>query len=166
MKKRIIQTLHDIEKDHDVCILYACESGSRAWGFASQDSDYDVRFIYVRKPEWYLSKDLDYKPDVIELPIVDELDVNGWDLRKALQLFRKSNPPLLEWLDSPVVYLENGSAATRLQELIPTSYSPVSCMYHYFKMAKRNFREYLRGDRVRLKKIFVCPASCAGRHLS
>ncbi|MEA3548480.1 MAG: nucleotidyltransferase domain-containing protein [Thermodesulfobacteriota bacterium] len=89
---------------------------------------------------------------MIELPIVDELDVNGWDLRKALQLFRKSNSPLLEWLGSPVVYMENGSFTARLRELAPISYSPVACMYHYFKMAKGNFREYLRGDRVRLKK--------------
>jgi len=140
MRKRIIQALQGIAETHDVRILYACESGSRAWGFASQDSDYDVRFIYVRKPEWYLSIDLEHKPDVIELPIVDELDVNGWDLRKALQLFRKSTPPLLEWLDSPIVYLENDSAAARLRPLAPTSYSPMACMYHYFKMAKGNIR--------------------------
>jgi predicted nucleotidyltransferase len=154
MKKRIVSTLNAIEQTHNVSILYACESGSRAWGFASQDSDFDVRFIYARKLEWYLSIDLERKPDVIELPITDELDINGWDLRKALQLFRKSNPPLLEWLGSPIVYVDKGSLAPRMRELASESYSPVACMYHYFKMAKRNFREYLRGDRVRLKKYF------------
>ncbi|WP_201765651.1 DNA polymerase beta superfamily protein [Desulfotignum phosphitoxidans] len=65
---------------------------------------FDFRFICLRKKEWYLSIDLDQKPEVIELPILDELDINGWDLRKALRLFQKSNPPLLEWLSSPVVY--------------------------------------------------------------
>ena len=79
--------------------------------------------------------------------------IRGWDVRKALQLFRKPNLPLLEWLDSPIVYLEAGRVAAGLRELAPISYSPVACMYHYFKMAKGNFRDYLRNDRVRLKKI-------------
>ncbi len=152
IRDKIVSKLNEIEQKHTVRILYACESGSRAWGFSSQDSDYDVRFIYARQQEWYLSIDLEQKSDVIELPIVDELDINGWDLRKALQLFRKSNPPLLEWLASPIVYQEMGSTAARIRKLIPDSYSPLACMYHYFKMAKGNFREYLRGDRVWLKK--------------
>ena len=99
-----------------------------------------------------LSIDLDQKPDVIELPIVGELDINGWDLRKALRLFQKSNPPLLEWLSSPIVYKEGTSVIKKLKDLIPNSYSPISCMYHYYKMARNNFREYLKGDLVWLKK--------------
>jgi len=104
--------------------------------------------------DWYLSVDLESHRDVIELPIDDDLDINGWDLRKALQLFHKSNPALLEWLGSPISYREQHSTAQKMRDLVPTSYSPVSCMYHYFSMAKRNFREYLRGDRVRTKKYF------------
>ena len=152
MRQRILQKLDEIERNHDVQILYACESGSRAWGFASKNSDYDVRFIYLRPLEWYLSIDLDRKPDVIELPIIDELDINGWDLRKALRLFQKSNPPLFEWLSSPIIYKEKTDVIQRLRDLAPTSYSPVSCKYHYYKMAKGNFREYLKGNQVKLKK--------------
>ena len=91
-----------LERDHDVTVLFACESGSRGWGFASPDSDYDVRFVYVHRLDWYLR--VDTRRDVIEVPVSDELDVSGWELRKALQLMRKSNPPLFEWLHSPLVY--------------------------------------------------------------
>lgn len=152
MRKRILEKLDEISKTHDVRILYACESGSRAWGFASKDSDYDVRFIYLRKPQWYLSIDLERKPDVIELPIVDELDINGWDLRKALQLFQQSNPPLFEWLSSPIIYKEKTGVIQQIRDIAHQSYSPVSCKYHYYKMAKGNFKEYLQGDQVKLKK--------------
>jgi predicted nucleotidyltransferase len=86
----------------DVVVLLAVESGSRAWGFSSKDSDYDARFIYLRRPEAYLS--IRAPRDVIERRIVDEVDVNGWDLRKALGLLMKSNPPLLEWLQCPIIY--------------------------------------------------------------
>lgn len=166
MQPRIIQTLQAISKDHDVRILYACESGSRAWGFASQNSDWDVRFLYLRKLDWYLCIDLDRRPDVIELPIVDDLDISGWDLRKALRLFQKSNPPLLEWLTSPIVYTEEAEVVSRLRSLVPESYSPTACMYHYYKMAKNNFREYLRGDTVRLKKyLYVLRPVLAVIHL-
>ncbi len=152
IEKEIQDALVRIENTEDVKILYACESGSRAWGFASKDSDYDVRFIYARRPEWYLDIDLEHKRDVIELPINDDLDVSGWDIRKALQLYRKSNPPLLEWLGSPIVYQENFSVAQQMRDLAPTCYSPIACQYHYFKMARGNYRGYLQGDEVRLKK--------------
>ncbi|HTY22758.1 MAG TPA: nucleotidyltransferase domain-containing protein, partial [Desulfomonilaceae bacterium] len=96
MEESVRNHLGKIEADENIRVVYACESGSRAWGFPSVDSDYDVRFIYIRPVEWYLS--IDEKRDVIERPIDAGLDISGWDLRKALQLFRKSNPPLLEWL--------------------------------------------------------------------
>ena len=104
MEKEILKRIAEVEATENVTIFYACESGSRAWGFPSADSDYDVRFIYLRKPDWYLSIDVEDKRDVIERPINDELDISGWDLRKALKLLWKSNPPLLEWLVSPIVY--------------------------------------------------------------
>ena len=126
--------------------------GAGAWGFASADSDYDVRFIYVHPQEWYLSIDLEHKRDVIEVPIDDKLDISGWDLRKALKLFRKSNPALLEWLDSPVVYQEHGLLAARLRELSPDFIDPVACRYHYLHMAQNNFQGYLKGSEIRLKK--------------
>ncbi|MEC0228227.1 nucleotidyltransferase domain-containing protein [Paenibacillus alba] len=149
---KIDRELQRIEQEEGVRILYACESGSRAWGFPSKDSDYDVRFIYVRPTDWYLS--LFDKRDVIECPISDQLDINGWDLKKALNLFRKSNPPLLEWLQSPIQYLEQYRITERIRELSPFTFSPRSSMYHYLNMAKGNFREYLQGDYVKIKKYF------------
>jgi len=139
-------------KEERVTILYACETGSRAWGFASQDSDYDVRFIYLRPTAWYLT--VQDKRDVIERPVVDNLDITGWDLRKALQLLRKSNPPLLEWLQSPIVYRETSSMRRQLGSLMKKYYSPISCMYHYLHMAEGNFRQYLKGKIVWTKKYF------------
>ena len=94
MREIILEKLTQIEQDKQVKILYACESGSRAWGFASPDSDFDVRFIYIHQPDYYLS--IDNGSDVIELPVNEVLDISGWDIRKALKLFRKSNPPLME----------------------------------------------------------------------
>jgi predicted nucleotidyltransferase len=150
----IQQKLADIERAHGVRIVYAVESGSRAWGFASQDSDFDVRFLAVHPPEWYLTVNVEHKRDVIELPIRDNLDINGWDLRKALHLLRKSNPPLLEWLGSPIIYREHYSIARRMRAMLPLCYSPRSAMYHYVHMARSNVREYLKGERVWTKKYF------------
>ncbi len=152
--QQILDELYKIERQHNVQIFYACESGSRAWGFPSIDSDYDVRFLYIRERDWYLSIDVEDKRDVIELPISDELDISGWDVRKALKLLRKSNPPLLEWLSSPTVYLQDDVLIDKFRSLAPLFYSPTSCSYHYLQMAKNNFREYLKGDEVKVKKYF------------
>ena len=105
MRQRVRRQLADIEQRYQVRVLYACESGSRGWGFASPDSDYDVRFLYVHQSEWYLR--VEAQRDVIELPIDDELDVCGWEWRKALGLLKAANPTLIEWLDSPVVYQQD-----------------------------------------------------------
>lgn len=148
----IFEELDRIEREEQVRILYACESGSRAWGFPSKDSDYDVRFLYVRPVEWYLS--IFDKRDVIERPISNLLDINGWDLRKALNLFRKSNPPLLEWLQSPIPYYTKYTVAEQIRSISPLAFSPKSCMYHYLNMAKGNYREYLQGEQVKIKKYF------------
>ncbi|HNB50707.1 MAG TPA: nucleotidyltransferase domain-containing protein [Anaerolineales bacterium] len=148
----IREQLAFIETEENVRVIYACESGSRAWGFPSADSDYDVRFVYIHPRDWYLS--IAEQRDVIERPISEGLDLNGWDLRKALQLFRKSNPPLLEWLGSPIVYLEKYSLAAQLRTLAETYYSPAACIYHYLHMARGNVREYLKGERVWTKKYF------------
>ncbi|RXZ78982.1 nucleotidyltransferase domain-containing protein [Paenibacillaceae bacterium] len=151
-KEQIRAKLQEIEQEEQVRIVYACESGSRAWGFPSKDSDYDVRFIYVRKPEWYLS--IFTRRDVIDRPIDSLLDINGWDLKKALNLFRKSNPPLLEWLQSPIVYSEEGATAAWIRSISPLTFSPKACLYHYLHMAKGNFRDYLQGEQVNIKKYF------------
>ncbi|MEX2462604.1 MAG: nucleotidyltransferase domain-containing protein [Paenibacillaceae bacterium] len=151
-QQKILEELIKIEQEEQVCILFACESGSRAWGFPSKDSDYDVRFIYIRPVEWYLS--IFEKRDVIERPISDMLDINGWDLKKALLLFRKSNPPLLEWLQSPIQYCEKHSIANQIREISPLTFSPKSCIHHYLNMARNNYRVYLQGEQVKIKKYF------------
>lgn len=139
-----------IEAGHVVRILYACESGSRAWGFASRDSDWDVRFLYVHPPEWYLS--VAERRDVIELPIEDDLDVSGWELRKALRLLRKGNPGLREWLYSPIVYRAAPGFLARMRTLCEEAFTPRAAVYHYLHMAEANYRGYLLGPQVRLKK--------------
>lgn len=150
VREQILAQLHAIEQRHDVTILYACESGSRGWGFASPDSDYDVRFIYMNRLDWYLS--VHEQRDVIEIPVDEVLDINGWDLKKALQLLAKSNPTLLEWLDSPIVYRSDEATISRLRQLARTFFAPERGRYHYLSMAKKNFRSYLEGESVRYKK--------------
>ncbi|WP_062051603.1 nucleotidyltransferase domain-containing protein [Bacillus sp. JCM 19034] len=157
MKDTILKSLFKIEKDFNVKILYAVESGSRAWEFPSKNSDYDVRFIYVHKPEDYLTIDklgIGKKRDVIELPINDLLDISGWELTKALRLFRKSNPPLMEWLRSSIIYYQAFSTIDQMKELSNSIFSPNSCIHHYLNMANNNYREYLQGDEVKIKKYF------------
>ncbi len=154
MQKEIIRRLEVAENEHAVRILYACESGSRAWGFASPDSDYDVRFIYLRPQDWYLSFDVERQRDVIEYPIVDEIDCCGWDIRKALYLFARTNGALLEWLKSPIKYIEIGNFTRELRALAPKALNSTALCYHYSHMARNNAREYLLKDQVRLKKYF------------
>ena len=149
--QRVRHALAQVEAERNVRVLFACESGSRAWGFASRDSDYDVRFLYVHRRDWYLS--VEDRRDVIEQPIADDLDVSGWELRKALRLLRKSNPPLLEWLKSPVVYRHDPVFAAEFGALATEFYSPRRCFAHYVHMASGNWRDYLRGrEEVSLKK--------------
>jgi predicted nucleotidyltransferase len=150
----ILQRLKASENEHDIKILYACESGSRAWGFASPDSDYDVRFVYVRKEDWYLSFDVETRRDVVEYPIVDEIDCSGWDIKKALYLFTRTNGALLEWLNSPIIYIETGPFAQQLRQIAPMAINKTALCYHYSHMARGNAREYLYGDEVKLKKYF------------
>ena len=152
MKERIIQKLYEIEKEHNIRILLAVESGSRAWGFASPDSDYDVRFIYVRQRDDYLR--LNAMRDVIELPISDELDISGWDLQKALRLLYKSNPTLFEWFSSPIVYIET-PFANDFRNIMQDYFSKKKTLYHYISMAEGNYRDYLKGDTVWAKKYFM-----------
>ncbi|MDT0595754.1 nucleotidyltransferase domain-containing protein [Glaciecola petra] len=154
VKKEILKRLDGIEKKFGVRILMAIESGSRAWGFASPNSDYDVRFIYAHDKDWYVAVDLEDKRDVIEFPIVDEIDLNGWDVRKALKLFWKSNPAFVEWIQSPVTYIEQGNFREDALSLLPDIYSVERGIYHYRSMAKTNYRGYLRDALVPLKKYF------------
>jgi hypothetical protein len=152
MTDLIQQKINNIEHNNQVRVLFACESGSRAWGFASPDSDYDVRFIYMQPRDNYLS--IREQKDVIELPVTQELDVNGWDIRKALQLFLKSNGPLYEWLQSPIIYKEETGFANELRGLMHNYFSLRAGCHHYFSMARNTFESDLQGELVKLKKYF------------
>lgn len=147
----ISEKLSEIEHAEDVKILYCVESGSRAWGFESPDSDYDVRFIYVRRPEFYLK--LEKTSDVIEWQLDDVLDINGWDIQKALRLLHKSNMTLFEWSGSPIVY-KTSSEWQRVKNVMGANFSVKQGIYHYLNMAARNYKEFLEGDEVKLKKYF------------
>ena len=145
-------------------VLLAVESGSRAWGFASADSDFDVRFVYARPRDWYLSIDLESKADTVERLLPGDIDLAGWDVRKALGLFAKSNPPLLEWLDSPIVYADDGVFRGELKRLLPAVYSPTACLYHYTRMARRTLTAYLGQPAVKRKKyLYVLRPLLAAR---
>ncbi|UAY51861.1 nucleotidyltransferase domain-containing protein [Ferruginibacter albus] len=152
MHDEIIEELKKLEVKHSIKILYAVESGSRAWGFASKDSDWDVRFIYVHVQDWYLS--IDERKENIEFILPNDIDLSGWELRKALKLFRKSNPPLFEWLISPIVYYQQTSFVEQARTLSSTYFNPKSCMYHYLSMAVNNYKDYLQQDMVKVKKYF------------
>ena len=151
MNKIIKQKLEEIEKIENIKIILAVESGSRAWGFSSPDSDYDVRFIYVRKTKEYLK--LNEIRDVIEWQLDETLDISGWDIKKALKLLYKTNPTLFEWCNSPIVYKKT-KEFKELKKLLPHYFSPKKSLYHYLNMAKTNYREYLKEDKVRIKKYF------------
>ena len=151
MKELIQEKLREIERREECRILLAVESGSRAWGFASPDSDYDVRFIYVRPEKAYLR--LDRTRDVIEVPINDELDINGWDIDKTLRLLHKSNPTVFEWFSSPIIY-QTSAFADQFRPIMQKYFSSKAGLWHYLHMAEGNYRDYLRGEMVRAKKYF------------
>ncbi|MEG0182222.1 MAG: nucleotidyltransferase domain-containing protein [Stenotrophomonas sp.] len=163
----ILATLADIERKHEVRVLLACESGSRGWGFSSPDSDYDARFIYVHRQPWYLSVNECAGPgqaqrDVIELPIDDELDVSGWDLRKALRLVSKSNPTLIEWLRSPIIYQQDAAAVALLWQAAERFYSPLGSWWHCMSMARTTYSRHLGRDAISTKKyLYVLRALLA-----
>ncbi|MEO0554624.1 MAG: nucleotidyltransferase domain-containing protein [Bacteroidota bacterium] len=152
MKNLIESKLRSITSEYDIKILYACESGSRAWGFPSPNSDYDVRFIYVHDLDWHLS--LRDKKDTIDLPINDDLDIGGWEIKKALGLLWKSNPPLLEWLQSPIVYQSESKFLNDIQRLCSEYFSPIAVMHHHLSMSKKYLEACQQTDQVKLKKYF------------
>jgi uncharacterized protein len=149
MKSTILKKLEETERERNVRIVYACESGSRAWGFPSPDSDYDVRFVYVHPTPWYLR--ISPAKDVIEMPAGPVLDVNGWDLRKAMVLLKKSNGPLLEWLTSPIVYREDPPAADALKALVSRAFLPGTSCRHYLSMAKGMNEKIRESNRAKPK---------------
>lgn len=153
MTPEIIEKIKQIEVTRGVEVLLAVESGSRAWGFASPDSDYDIRFIYRHEKDWYLSP-WD-KDETIEFMTEDDLDGSGWDLRKTFHLLLKSNAALLSWFYSPIVYKENPEFVALFRPLTDACFSPIAVSYHYLSMSKK-YLEACRSDAVKLKSYFYC----------
>ena len=164
MTTRILAALAALEAERDMRVLYACESGSRAWGFPSSDSDYDVRFIYCHPPAWYLR--LDEGPDTLSFPVDAELDLGGWELRKTLRLLRASNAAAFEWLQSPIIYHEAPDFRARLAPLLPQAFNLKAGLHHYLGQLRRGVEEDLVPDEVRLKRLFYAlRAALAARWL-
>lgn len=151
MHETILAELGKIECQNSVRVLHAVESGSRAWGFASPDSDYDVRFVYVRPAADYLR--LDTPRDVIEWKLDEILDINGWDLQKALRQFARGNATLFEWSESPVIY-KTTDEWKQIRETAKAYFSEKAAIHHYYGTAMKTWCEYLQGDTVRYKKYF------------
>ena len=145
----IEETLKQIERENNIRILYAVESGSRAWGFAYPDSDYDVRYVFIRPKVDYLR--LDPLPETIEGPLDEILDFSGWDIRKTLSLLRKTNPSLMEWAQSPIVYRTTPQWEA-LAAHFGDYFDPTANMHHYLSMCLSTAHSYLKGDQVRFKK--------------
>lgn len=153
VREVIDEKLAAIEAREGVRILFAVESGSRAWGFPSPDSDYDVRFVYAHQRDWYVS--LRPGRDVIELPISEELDINGWDLRKALNLMLKPNPVMLEWLSSPIRYRWDQATCAALSDLAAKIAHQGACRHHYLSLGEGQWLKHVGdGDEVNYKKYF------------
>ena len=160
MRQKILSKLDTIEKEHGVKILLAIESGSRAWGFPSSDSDYDVRFIYANPKDWYIS--IDDKRDVIEYPVDNTLDISGWDVRKSLRLMRKSNSSVLEWITSPIQYQVWSSGFECLKKLSKRAFLPESSCHHYLSLAKNSIEKIKASEKAVLKTYMyaIRPVLC------
>lgn len=165
MEELIKTKVKEIEQKKGVKVLYACESGSRAWGFPSPDSDYDVRFIYAHNLDWCLS--IRSRKDTIDLPINDLLDIGGWEIGKALKLLWKSNAPLLEWLQSPIIYYADDSFVQMMRGICHDYFSPIAVMHHYQSMAKKYYEACDGQKEVKLKRYFYAlRAAMAGKWIS
>jgi predicted nucleotidyltransferase len=147
----IVRHLRELEKEREIKILLAVESGSRAWGCASPDSDYDVRIIYVRKPDWYLS--INEGKDNIDYFEGDLLDVSGWDIRKALRLLAGSNATPFEWAQSPIIYFEVPGFREQLLAFSRQYFRPLNTFNHYRGIAHNSFM-VKEGEEMKLKKMF------------
>ena len=153
IRQKIERQLAEIAKDDGVRLLLAIESGSRAWGFPSPDSDYDVRFIYVRDPRDYLT--LQPSRDVIERPILDDLDVNGWDVRKALSLLLKHNAVVAEWINSPIRYFPDDPIVTQIGEIADRFFDPRGYALHYASLGQNNMQRWdLNAKGIPVKRYF------------
>jgi len=152
MRDDIEAALANIEVGQRCRILFACEAGNRAWGFPAAEEASEVRFIYMHPQAWYLT--VFPGMESIAMPLPDGLDVSGWELRKALQLFADCDPALFEWLDSPLVYRDEEGLAEQLRSLVPTYFNPVKGLRHYMGLARKMAGQHLQTDAVNLRQLF------------
>lgn len=160
IKNKIISKLQQTQEDHNVKIALAIESGSRAWGFASEDSDYDCRFIYANPKDWYVS--IFDKKDTIIYDADKIFDINGWDIKKVLKHISKSNAVMFEWLSSNQIYMKNDEVKIILDDLAADFFNPIAVSYHYLSIAKNKLNEILKDEKyekyeinkAKLKKYF------------
>ncbi len=139
IKAEIQSEISRIAEENNIRILFACESGSRGWGFASPDSDYDVRFIFLHPTSWYLS--VLPQDDGMDFFVDKELDINGWDIRKVLRLLIKSNATTFEWLQSPIVYQTNEDFKASLWSLAQHFFQPKATIHHYLGLVKNALKK-------------------------
>ena len=149
-KAEIIKHLEEIEKKKGVTILFAVETGSRIWGIESEDSDYDVRFVFRRAVRDYLR--VNKQPEVIE-SFIEDMDFVGFDVFKFIRLYLSSNPTVIEWLESNIVYYDDGKSKEVFRRFIEKKFNPVALYHHYRSMSKQNYLKYLKsGENMTHKK--------------
>ncbi|QQE13100.1 nucleotidyltransferase domain-containing protein [Planctomycetota bacterium] len=151
-KQQIIDRLKSVEQNHNVKILLAIESGSRVWGIYSEDSDYDVRFIYVRPTEDYIS--IREMRDVIEAELNEEYDIVGWDLKKAMRLASKSNANYITWLTSTIKYTENKDFTDLAIKALEGNLNHRAYCEHHVGVLNTTLTTYLLKPTVAPKKYF------------
>ncbi|MEM9418218.1 MAG: nucleotidyltransferase domain-containing protein [Planctomycetota bacterium] len=149
----IHERLRQVERERNLRVIFACESGSRAWGFASNDSDFDVRFIYVRPAADYLR--LRPPVDAFDQQGEDDFDLAGWDIRKTCELMRKSNGPLFEWLDSPIIYEQDGDLSARLIALRADYFDAKKSVFHYLSLAGGVWEKYIADEPTPVRKKYL-----------
>lgn len=161
VRPEVARRLREVEQQHNLGIVFACESGSRAWGFASNDSDFDVRFIFVRPRHEYLK--LNPPKDAFDLHQDQDFDLAGWDIRKTAELMRRCNPPLMEWLDSPIIYETDDVISPKLVDLRVQYFDAKKAAHHYLSLAAGVWHKYIADNPnpVRKKYLYVIrPLAC------
>lgn len=153
VRPEVARRLREVELQHDLRVVFACESGSRAWGFASTDSDFDVRFIYVRPASHYLR--LRPPADAFDLHQDQDFDLAGWDIRKTAELMRRCNPPLMEWLDSPIIYEADATISPRLVELREVYFDARKAAHHYLSLAGGIWNKYVADNQTPIRKKYL-----------
>lgn len=155
MDKEIIDVLRSLEKQHEIIIVFAVNAGSRAWGFESEESDFDIRFVYFHKN---LQKYMNITQTIDSITgknKSEKIDYQGWDIRKAVVHLKESNPSILEWLYSPIVYIDSHDFKSECLKIVKKMHTHMSLMHHYYNMALRNWDDRIEGkNKIICKKYF------------